>query len=180
MPPPSTPPEKRGDIQFSPKDAGLRKDVHDLGVIVGQLLEEQGGPALFGRVEQARRAAIAAREGDAAGAQRLEALVADIGAAPAAEVIRQFQADALRQVEDMRDLAAAGRMDLLGHQARLVARAARTVGLAQLALAATAIQDDVAASAHPSLSPPAMARHLNRGPEGSIPLPPTEAPPCAN
>ena len=43
MPPPSTPPEKRGDIQFSPKDAGLRKDVHDLGVIVGQLLEEQGG-----------------------------------------------------------------------------------------------------------------------------------------
>ena len=84
---------------------------------------------------------------------RLEALVADIGAAPAAEVIRQFQADALRQVEDMRDLAAAGRMDLLGHQARLVARAARTVGLAQLALAATAIQDDVAASAYDGVRP---------------------------
>ncbi len=90
MPPPSTPPEKRGDIQFSPKDAGLRKDVHDLGVIVGQLLEEQGGPALFGRVEQARRAAIAAREGDAAGAQRLEALVAALSAAEAQDFIRGF------------------------------------------------------------------------------------------
>ena len=84
---------------------------------------------------------------------RLEALVADIGAAPAAEVMRQFQADALRQVEDMRDLAAAGRMDLLGHQARLVARAARTVGLAQLALAATAIQEDVTAGAYDGVRP---------------------------
>ena len=79
--------------------------------------------------------------------------MADIGAAPAAEVMRQFQADALRQVEDMRDLAAAGRMDLLGHQARLVARAARTVGLAQLALAATAIQEDVTAGAYDGVRP---------------------------
>lgn len=90
MPPPSTPPEKRGDIQFSAKDAGLRKDVHDLGVIVGQLLEEQGGPILFDRVEQARRAAIDAREGDAAGVQRLEALVATLSPAEAQDFIRGF------------------------------------------------------------------------------------------
>jgi len=90
MPPPSTPPEKRGDIQFSPKDAGLRKDVHDLGVIVGQLLKEQGGPALFDRVERARRAAIDAREGDAAGGPRLEALVAALSPTEAQDFIRAF------------------------------------------------------------------------------------------
>jgi phosphoenolpyruvate carboxylase len=97
MTPPATPvpttpvpAEKRGDIQFAAKDAGLRKDVHDLGVIVGQLLQEQGGPALFGRVEQARRAAIDAREGDPAGVQRLEALVASLSPAESQDLIRAF------------------------------------------------------------------------------------------
>ena len=65
--------------------------------------------------------------------------------------MRQFQADALRQMEDMRDLVQAGRMDLLGHQARLVARAARTVGLAQLGLAAASVQEEVAAGRHDGL-----------------------------
>lgn len=86
----TTPPEKRGDIQFAAKDAGLRKDVHDLGVIVGQLLEEQGGAALFDRVERARRAAIDAREGDATGVQRLESLVATLSPAEAQDFIRGF------------------------------------------------------------------------------------------
>ena len=84
---------------------------------------------------------------------RLEALVGDIGAGPVAELMRQFQADALRQVEDMRDLSEAGRMDLLGHQARLAARAARTVGLLQLALAATAIQEAVTAGTYGGMRP---------------------------
>ena len=84
-------------------------------------------------------------------AQRLALLVEEIGAAPVAEGARQFQADALRQMEDMRDLVQAGRMDLLGHQARLVARAARTVGLAQLGLAAAAIQEEVAAGRYDGL-----------------------------
>jgi phosphoenolpyruvate carboxylase len=61
-PPAQTATEKRGDILFLAKDAGLRQDVHDLGVIVGQLLDEQGGKALLDRVEQTRRAAIDARE----------------------------------------------------------------------------------------------------------------------
>ncbi|MCC6718035.1 MAG: PAS-domain containing protein [Acetobacteraceae bacterium] len=86
-----------------------------------------------------------ARASAALDVARLEALVAEIGGASAADVVRQFQADALRQLEDMRDLAQAGRMDLLGHQARLMARAARTVGLVPLGLAATAIQEEVAA-----------------------------------
>ncbi len=82
---------------------------------------------------------------------RLAALAQEIGAGPVAEVVRQFQADALRQMEDMRDLVQSGRMDLLGHQARLVARAARTVGLGQLALAAAAIQEEAASGRYAGL-----------------------------
>ncbi len=82
---------------------------------------------------------------------RLMALVDEIGAGPAGDVLRQFSTDALRQLEDMRDLADAGRMNLLGHQARLVARAARTVGLLPLADAAAAIQEDVATERYDGL-----------------------------
>ena len=82
---------------------------------------------------------------------RLAALVGEIGPGPVAEAMRQFQADALRQVEDMRDLAATGRLDLLAHQARLVARSARTMGLVQLAAAAAEIQEDVAAGRHDAM-----------------------------
>lgn len=95
--------------------------------------------------------AAAARMPAGFDAQRLVLLVEEIGAGPVAEVVRQFQADALRQMEDMRDLVQAGRMDLLGHQARLVARAARTVGLPQLGLAAAAIQEEVAAGRYDGL-----------------------------
>ncbi|MBM4221356.1 MAG: phosphoenolpyruvate carboxylase, partial [Gammaproteobacteria bacterium] len=82
--------EKRGDILFLAKDAGLRQDVHDLGMIVGQLLEEQGGRALLDRVEQARRAAIDAREGDPEAGQRLAALLAALPAGDAETFIRAF------------------------------------------------------------------------------------------
>jgi phosphoenolpyruvate carboxylase len=94
MPPPPAPlpapTEKRGDIQFAAKDAGLRRDVHDLGVIVGDLLREQGGTVLFDRVEQARRAAIDAREGDPAAALRLESLVAALSPAESRDLVRAF------------------------------------------------------------------------------------------
>lgn len=93
-PPPSSPPpspdERRADIQFAAKDAGLRKDVHDLGLIIGQLLDEQGGAALFGRVELARRAAIDAREGNPDGIRQLEALVGALGPGDLQDFIRAF------------------------------------------------------------------------------------------
>ena len=54
----------RSDIFFAEKDKALRDDVRRLGRLVGQLVEEQGGEALFDLVEAARRAAIAHREGD--------------------------------------------------------------------------------------------------------------------
>jgi phosphoenolpyruvate carboxylase len=47
------------------KDAPLRRDVRSLGTLLGQVLREQPGNALFGAVESLRRTAIARREADA-------------------------------------------------------------------------------------------------------------------
>ncbi|MEO8224153.1 MAG: phosphoenolpyruvate carboxylase, partial [Gammaproteobacteria bacterium] len=117
MPATPSPLEKRGDIQFAAKDAGLRKDVHDLGVIVGELLKEQGGPELFGRVEQARRAAIDARDGEPSGVERLEAAVADLSPADAQNLIRAFStyflavnlAEAVHRIRRRRDYLREGK-----------------------------------------------------------------------
>ena len=48
-------------IQFPPKHLALREDVHQLGVLVGEMLREQGGDALYDLVEGDRRAAIERR-----------------------------------------------------------------------------------------------------------------------
>jgi phosphoenolpyruvate carboxylase len=53
-------------IEFPPHDAPLREDVHRLGAMVGRMLAEQGGDALFQRVEQVRGEAIRRRAEDAA------------------------------------------------------------------------------------------------------------------
>ncbi len=81
----------------------------------------------------------------------LDSLARDIGDEAARDVVRQFVADAPRQLDDMRDLAGSGRMDLLAHQARLVARAARAVGLTGLAGAAMGVQDDAASGRYDGL-----------------------------
>jgi phosphoenolpyruvate carboxylase len=52
----------RQSIQFPPKDLGLREDVHALGEIIGAMLREQGGEALFDLVEGDRIAAIRRRD----------------------------------------------------------------------------------------------------------------------
>ncbi|REJ86253.1 MAG: phosphoenolpyruvate carboxylase [Acidobacteria bacterium] len=49
-------------VSFAAKDEPLRADVSTLGALVGGMLRQQGGEELFGRVEQARAAAIEARE----------------------------------------------------------------------------------------------------------------------
>jgi CheY-like chemotaxis protein/HPt (histidine-containing phosphotransfer) domain-containing protein len=95
----------------------------------------------------------------------LEALARDIGDEAARDVVRQFVADAPRQMDDMRDLAGSGRMDLLAHQARLVARAARAVGLTGLAGAAMGVHDDAAAGRYEGLAArvEAMAPQVEAG-----------------
>jgi phosphoenolpyruvate carboxylase len=48
----------RHQIQFPPKHLALREDVHQLGVLVGEMLREQGGEELYNLVEGDRREAI--------------------------------------------------------------------------------------------------------------------------
>jgi phosphoenolpyruvate carboxylase len=56
----------RHGIQFPAKDQGLREDVHALGGLIGEMLREQGGEALFELVEGDRLAAIHRRDAGAA------------------------------------------------------------------------------------------------------------------
>jgi len=58
-------PMEREDIDFPPEHEALREEVGVLGAMVGKLLREQCGEALFGRVEQARSTAIDRRAGRA-------------------------------------------------------------------------------------------------------------------
>ena len=59
--------QRRSEIPFAAKDAPLREDVSALGSMVGEMLLEQGGAALFNDVENARATAIARREQGASG-----------------------------------------------------------------------------------------------------------------
>ncbi len=80
----------RSDISFPQKDAELREDVHMLGALVGEVIREQGGDALFEAVEQDRQAAIARRDGSAEGARELATRTRDVPAAQARDLVRAF------------------------------------------------------------------------------------------
>lgn len=80
----------RPDIVFPSKDAELREDVRQLGVVVGEVIREQGGEALFEAVESDRQAAIARRQGDPDCAVKLVVQTRDIEAAEAADLVRAF------------------------------------------------------------------------------------------
>lgn len=80
----------RSDISFPQKDAELREDVHMLGVLVGEVIREQGGDALFEAVETGRKKAIARREGDQACARELEEQTRDVPPELARDLVRAF------------------------------------------------------------------------------------------
>ena len=80
----------RHDIQFPPKDAALREDVHELGALVGEVLREQGGEELFALVEGDRVAAIRRREGHPEGASELILRVRGRPPAVARDLVRAF------------------------------------------------------------------------------------------
>ena len=89
----STPPSEpvpRAEIFFAEKDKALRDDVRRLGELVGELVRDQGGEALFDLVEAARRASIAQREGDADALQELRTLLAALTPRTARDFIRAF------------------------------------------------------------------------------------------
>jgi phosphoenolpyruvate carboxylase len=80
----------RAHIFFAEKDQALREDVHRLGELVGELVREQGGEALFDLVEAARRAAIAHREGDKTAHDELRGLLGALAPSTARDFIRAF------------------------------------------------------------------------------------------
>src|SRR5688572_1458077 len=83
-------PMPRSDISFPLKDAELREDVHMLGALVGEVIREQGGDALFEAVEKDRQAAIARRDGDEGGTLQLIDGTRDVPASQARDLVRAF------------------------------------------------------------------------------------------
>ncbi len=81
---------QRSKIEFSRKHQALREDVRRLGKLVGELIKDQGGEALFDLVEGARRAAIARREGEAGAQDELTDLVSSLDPNAARDFIRAF------------------------------------------------------------------------------------------
>ena len=81
---------RRADIFFAEKDQALKRDVSRLGELVGELVKEQGGEALFDLVEAARRASIAHREGDSGALESLQTLLAALEPSTARDFIRAF------------------------------------------------------------------------------------------
>jgi phosphoenolpyruvate carboxylase len=80
----------RSKIEFSEKHQALREDVRRLGKLVGELIKDQGGEALFDLVEAARRAAISRREGDPEAQNTLVELVSSLDPAAARDFVRAF------------------------------------------------------------------------------------------
>jgi phosphoenolpyruvate carboxylase len=78
----------REPVHFEAKEAELRDDVRELGAIVGEVIAEQCGEAVFDAVEQIRRAAILQRETGERG--DLRALLDSLDTAAATDVIRGF------------------------------------------------------------------------------------------
>ena len=78
----------REPIRFETKDAALRDDVRDVGAIVGEVIAEQCGAAVFAAVESIRQAAILQRETGQRG--DLRALLDSLDTAAATDVIRGF------------------------------------------------------------------------------------------
>ncbi|HET9065522.1 MAG TPA: phosphoenolpyruvate carboxylase [Gemmatimonadales bacterium] len=79
-----------GRTTFTEKDELLRHDVRTLGAMVGDMLREQGGVSLFERVETARQAAVARREGAPGAATELERILGGADVTQAADLVRAF------------------------------------------------------------------------------------------
>jgi phosphoenolpyruvate carboxylase len=80
----------RDQIKFPPKHLALREDVHQLGSLVGDILREQGGDALFDLVEGDRVAAIHRREQPGASDAQLTLRVSGRPPAVARDLVRAF------------------------------------------------------------------------------------------
>lgn len=83
-------PDQPRNVSFAPTDQPLRDEVSRLGELIGQMLREQGGDALFDRVEAIRLEAIARRERDGQLTDGLMRLAAGLDPAEADAITRGF------------------------------------------------------------------------------------------
>ena len=80
------------DVRFAPKDRALRRDVGQLGALLGRLLRELAPAGVFETVESARVASRRRRKGDAAAGAELEGILASLTPERAHDVVRAFSA----------------------------------------------------------------------------------------
>jgi phosphoenolpyruvate carboxylase len=80
----------RDQIKFPTKHLALREDVHQLGMVVGEMLREQGGDALFDLVEGDRQAALNWRAGEDARCGALALRVSGREPEQARDLVRAF------------------------------------------------------------------------------------------
>src|ERR1700761_4519022 len=77
---------RKGDI----KEAPLRRDVRSLGMLLGQVLREQAGEALFAEVEELRQIAIRRRE-EQNGAETAEPFTAGLESLQTLDLTQAYQ-----------------------------------------------------------------------------------------
>ncbi len=71
-------------------DGALREDIRELGELLGETLQEQGGRPLFDTVERVRGLAKAARAGDETAARELERILSELPPEQVIPVARAF------------------------------------------------------------------------------------------
>lgn len=136
-----------GSPRFDPKDRPLRRDVGFVGALLGDLLRELQGEALFEAVEGARLAARKRRKGEPGADEELARRLSGLSPADALELVRAFSAyfGAVNMAEQVHRLrrriayrrdgvpqpgglhAALGALKAEGHSAQDVTRALRRV-----------------------------------------------------
>jgi phosphoenolpyruvate carboxylase len=77
-------------VDFPSQHQPLRRDVSVTGALMGDVLKEQGGAALFARVEQVRAASIARRLGEEGAEFAVREAVERLDVAAASDVVRAF------------------------------------------------------------------------------------------
>jgi phosphoenolpyruvate carboxylase len=153
---------RRDDIQFPAKHSALRDDVHVLGALVGDVLTEQGGEALFDLVEKDRRLSIRRRAGDRQAAAELGVQLRGRAPQVARDLARAFSmwfravnlAEKVHRIRRRRGyfLEDSGRAQPGGIEAALTALKTRGMDLAQALALMNRIRIEAVFTAHPTES----------------------------